>query len=102
VACASDRLTGALRLIVARDAVKDSLLSYAGARDPKTGIVWGGVVADGGTLQFNHGESESGQYVSVGASFLHGIKRRRQLERARHGRCVLARRQDGRGACRSA
>jgi cellulose synthase operon protein C len=63
---------GALRLIVARDAVKDSLLSYAGARDPKTGIVWGGVVADGGTLQFNHGESDSGQYVSVGASFLHG------------------------------
>ena len=64
---------GSLRLIVARDAVKDSLLSYAGARDPKTGIVWGGVVADSGTLQFNHGESDSGQYLSVGASFLHGV-----------------------------
>jgi cellulose synthase operon protein C len=64
---------GSLRLIAARDAVKDSLLSYAGARDSKTGIVWGGVVADSGTLQFNHGESDGGQYVSIGASFLHGV-----------------------------
>ena len=63
---------GSLRVVMARDAVKDSLLSWAGARDPGTGIVWGGVVSDSGTLHFNRSESGSGQYVSVGASYLHG------------------------------
>jgi cellulose synthase operon protein C len=65
---------GSLKLTVARDAVKDSLLSYAGARDPETGIVWGGVVSDSGTLQFNHSGSDSGQYASVGGSFLKGAR----------------------------
>jgi cellulose synthase (UDP-forming) len=63
---------GLVRGIVAREHVKDSLLSYAGARDPDTGIVWGGVVADSAMLQFNRSASGSGQYGSIGVSILHG------------------------------
>ena len=38
-----------LTFLAVRDVVKDSLLSYAGARDPGTGIIWGGVVSNTGT-----------------------------------------------------
>lgn len=63
---------GWVKFMAVRDSVKDSLLSYAGARDPRTGIVWGGVVLNSGTLQFSHDESGNGQYASVGASLFRG------------------------------
>jgi tetratricopeptide (TPR) repeat protein len=36
-----------------------SLLSYAGARDPNTGRVWGGVVSDGVRLSLSHDKGEA-------------------------------------------
>lgn len=61
-----------MRLVVARDTVKDSLLSFAGTRDPGTGIVWGGVVSNSAALQFASSESGTGLYASVGGSVLRG------------------------------
>jgi hypothetical protein len=46
--------------------VKDSLLSYAGARDPGTGIRWGGVVANTGTVNFNSAPSSNVRYKTIG------------------------------------
>jgi tetratricopeptide (TPR) repeat protein len=62
-----------VRLIAARDLVKDSMLSYAGARDPGTGTRWGGVVSNSVFLHFNRDESGNGQYVSVGGGTLRGV-----------------------------
>ncbi len=63
---------GSMRLVVSRDNVKDSLLSFAGARDPGTGTVWGGVVSNSAAAQFAASQSTTGQYVSVGGSLLRG------------------------------
>ncbi|HLY40344.1 MAG TPA: cellulose synthase subunit BcsC-related outer membrane protein [Terracidiphilus sp.] len=62
-----------------RDSVKDSLLSYAGSRDPGTGVRWGGVVANTGTLKFDSAPSSNvrykviGEYASVSYSFIQGL-----------------------------
>ena len=62
-----------------RDSVKDSLLSYAGSRDPGTGIRWGGVVANTGTVRFDSSPSSNvhyktiGEYASGGVSFIQGL-----------------------------
>jgi tetratricopeptide (TPR) repeat protein len=63
---------GPVRLTVVRDLVKDSMLSYAGARDPLTGEVWGGVVSNSASAQFSHDSSGTGQYLSVSAGLLRG------------------------------
>ena len=63
---------GSMRLVVARDTVKDSLLSFAGTRNPGTDTVWGGVVSNSVTVQFASSQSVTGQYVSVGGSLLRG------------------------------
>lgn len=57
---------GPLTLMAVRDSVKDSLLSYAGVRDPQTQIVWGGVVSNSVTVQLEHNPSRSGQYARAG------------------------------------
>lgn len=49
-----------------RDSVKDSLLSYAGAVDPGTGIRWGGVVANSGTVRFDSAPSTNVRYKTIG------------------------------------
>jgi tetratricopeptide (TPR) repeat protein len=62
-----------------RDSVKDSLLSYAGSRDPGTGIRWGGVVANTGTVRFDSAPSSNvryktvGEYASGSYSFIQGL-----------------------------
>lgn len=72
-------LNGWLTVQGVRDSVKDSLLSYAGARDPGTGIRWGGVVANTGTVRFDSGPSSNvryktiGEYASGGYSFIQGL-----------------------------
>ena len=43
-------------------AVTDSLLSYAGARDDRTGRDWGGVVSTGGRLGINWDDGQAGAY----------------------------------------
>jgi hypothetical protein len=63
---------GSMRLLIVRDNVKDSLLSFAGTRDPGTGTVWGGVVSNAAAVQFASSQSTTGQYVSVGGSLLRG------------------------------
>jgi cellulose synthase operon protein C len=65
-------LNGPISFLATRDSVKDSLLSYAGVRDPGTGIIWGGVVANTGTLQFDHQDRHGGQYASGSYSYLTG------------------------------
>jgi tetratricopeptide (TPR) repeat protein len=62
-----------------RDSVKDSQLSYSGARDPGSasatfsGNVWGGVIANAGQVQFGKGDASSGFYASGGGQYLSGV-----------------------------
>ncbi|HEV2322898.1 MAG TPA: cellulose synthase subunit BcsC-related outer membrane protein [Terracidiphilus sp.] len=49
-----------------RDTVRDSLLSYAGARDPGTGIRWGGVVSNTGSVRFDSAPSNGSVYKRFG------------------------------------
>jgi tetratricopeptide (TPR) repeat protein len=70
---------GWLELLGTRDGIKDSLLSYAGAHDPLTGVRWGGVVSNTVTSRFNSAPSSNlfyktiGEYASVSASFIQGL-----------------------------
>ena len=68
-----------LTLLGVRDSVKDSLLSYAGAVDPGTGIRWGGVISNTGTVRFDSAPSSNvrykviGEYASLSYSFIQGL-----------------------------
>ncbi len=70
---------GWFTLVGSRDSVKDSLLSYAGAHDPVTGIRWGGVVSNTVTSKFDSAPSSNlfyktiGEYASVSFSFIQGL-----------------------------
>jgi tetratricopeptide (TPR) repeat protein len=71
---------GPVILTASRDSVKDSQLSYAGLRDPAFGAngpKWGGVVANQGAMQFNHGDAQSGFYLAVGGQYLTGYNVRK-------------------------
>jgi cellulose synthase (UDP-forming) len=65
-------LNGPVQLVAIRDNVKDSLLSYAGARDPGTGTIWGGVVSNAASLQLVHNDGGNGQYLSATGALLRG------------------------------
>ncbi|MGB6688707.1 MAG: cellulose synthase subunit BcsC-related outer membrane protein [Terracidiphilus sp.] len=64
-----------------RDSVKDSLLSYAGSRDPGTDMRWGGVVANTATVRLdtapptphNSVYKTIGGYASGSYSFVQGL-----------------------------
>ncbi|MCY1283080.1 Cellulose synthase operon protein C [compost metagenome] len=58
---------GRVTVGVQRRAVTDSLLSYAGTKDPFTGKSWGGVTKTGGNLQYAYDNGDGGAYV--GADF---------------------------------
>jgi hypothetical protein len=64
---------GPLTFRAYRSPVKDSLLSYAGLKDPGTGQIWGGVVATGGAIELSHGNGESGFYASIDGQKLTGL-----------------------------
>ena len=66
-------LSGPFTVSAYRASQKDSLLSYAGVKDPDTGQVWGGVVATGGSLQYAHGGAASGFYASIDGQKLTGV-----------------------------
>lgn len=51
---------------VSRRAVTDSLLSFAGAEDKRTGQKWGGVTANGGRAQLAFDDREMGAYAYAG------------------------------------
>jgi tetratricopeptide (TPR) repeat protein len=69
---------GPITLNFSRDPVRDTQLSYSGLRDPNgdtlgtLGQIWGGVVANQGTVQFAHGDAESGFYLGGGGQYLSG------------------------------
>lgn len=69
---------GPLTFTASRYSVQDSLLSYAGARDPGTGAVWGGVVNNTGTAQLRWDpnptskDTHIGFYMSGGGGLLQG------------------------------
>ncbi len=58
---------------VYRDQVKETMLSYAGEKDPLTGQIWGGVVATGAEGGLSLGSAAQGFYVTGGASELTGV-----------------------------
>lgn len=51
---------------ISRRSVTDSLLSYAGARDPVTGREWGGVTATGARLDVSYDLGTGGLYANGG------------------------------------
>lgn len=74
----TDNLTVAGDL--SRRPVTDSLLSFAGARDARTGDRWGGVSATGGRLDLTWDDGELGVY---GYGSLHGLTGTRVRSNAR-------------------
>ncbi len=60
-------------LRIYRDQIKETMLSYAGEKDPLTGQIWGGVVATGAEGGLNLGSAQSGFYVTGGGSQLTGV-----------------------------
>ncbi len=61
-----------LKASLNRRSVTDSVLSYAGARDPLTGQTWGGVVKTGIRLDANYGSEQLGFYGGGGIASLTG------------------------------
>ncbi len=61
-----------ISLLFNRDEVKDTLLSFAGARDPQSGKIWGGVLANSASLDGHWGDANSGMYASGGYQRLDG------------------------------
>ena len=56
-----------------RRPLSNSILSYAGATDPNTGITWGGVTSNGVTLSLSHDEGGvDGVWASLGQHWLRG------------------------------
>ena len=65
-----DRLS--FKIDVSRRSVADSVLSYAGRRDPATGLVWGGVTKTGGRLDFAYDLGKYGLYGNGSYHVLNG------------------------------
>ncbi len=64
--------SGPFTFLLERDSVKDTMLSYAGARDPSSGQIWGGVVANSASVLGHWGDDKSGVYASLGYQSLLG------------------------------
>ena len=63
---------GPITVLLNRDNVNDTLMSYAGAPDPAPGVVWGGVMANTAALQGNWGGAGNGLYGSMDYQLLQG------------------------------
>jgi hypothetical protein len=63
---------GPILITAYRDPITDTLLSYAGVRDPGTGQVWGGVLANGVTGLGSWGTPASGIYAGLGYQYIIG------------------------------
>jgi predicted Zn-dependent protease len=61
-----------LRVVGERRAITDSLLSYAGAKDPGTGLSWGGIVRTRAHAQLEFSLHDANIYAGVGYSTLNG------------------------------
>lgn len=71
-----------LKGTLSRRAVTESLLSAAGARDPLSQQVWGGVVKTGAQMAMTYGAEERGVYANLGVASLtgRGVKDNAQVE----------------------
>lgn len=71
-----------LKGVLNRRAVTDSLLSAAGARDPQSQQVWGGVAKTGVQVALSYGGEDRGVYANIGAAALSGkgVKDNAQVE----------------------
>lgn len=63
---------GPITLTFDRDSIKDTILSYAGQRDPVSRRVWGGVIANTGNATGNFGNEKSGVYFNLGFQHITG------------------------------
>lgn len=65
----SSELSGYLSLILTgeRRAVTDSMLSYVGLEDKRTGRRWGRVTRNGGNMQLSYDDGDAGLYAGGGA-----------------------------------
>jgi tetratricopeptide (TPR) repeat protein len=61
-----------LRILGERRSVTDSVLSYAGTKDPATGIAWGGVTRSRGHAQLEFSLREANFYAGGGYAVLDG------------------------------
>ncbi len=61
-----------LEVSASRSAIKESLLSYAGAFDPQSNRFWGGVTRNGARLNYSSAYKNSLFYTQVGAYSLDG------------------------------
>lgn len=61
-----------LTFLITRDSVKDSMLSYAGAKDPGTNTAWGGVIANAAQVIGNWGDGNSGFYANASYQSISG------------------------------
>jgi hypothetical protein len=61
-----------LRLVGERRAIDETLLSYAGASDPRSGRIWGGVTRTGGHVQLEANIGKMDMYVAAGGAALGG------------------------------
>jgi len=66
----SDRLS--FKIDVSRRTVTDSILSYAGVRDPATGLVYGGVTKTGGRLDLAYDLGKYGVYANTSYHIYNG------------------------------
>ena len=57
---------------LSRRAVNDSLVSFAGAEDARSGLKWGGVTANGGRVQLGYDNGDYGVYGYAGLYTLQG------------------------------
>jgi hypothetical protein len=63
---------GPIEFTISRDPIRDTLLSYAGIKDPGSGQTWGGVIASGISGLGSWGSAESGFYAGLGYQRLTG------------------------------
>ena len=65
-------VNGPVTIVISREPLKDTLLSYAGVRDPVSNQVFGGVISTGGTVRADFGGELGGYYFGGGYHQLQG------------------------------
>jgi tetratricopeptide (TPR) repeat protein len=61
-----------IKLTGFRDPVFDSMLAYAGVKDPLSGRTWGGVTRNGGRFDIGYDNGRMGAYADVTGAYLDG------------------------------
>jgi len=64
---------GPITFMLDRDSIQDSLLAFAGTRDPKSNNVWGGVMANTASARGSWGNDRSGFYLNAGYQVITGL-----------------------------